>query len=209
MPRAYRLKERAQTEEETRLRIVEATVHLHQTVGDAQTTVSAIAKEAGVGRVTVYRHFPDERALLTGCTSHYFGQNPPPDPSFWADIADPAQRLETALHDLYAFYERDERMLARAEQDAPANPILAELLVPFSHLLRAMHFTLIPGWSSDDTNLTTLVGLALAFTTWQTLVRQQECSTLQAVDLMACTIRAGAFICQTPFATVPVSISAT
>lgn len=131
MPRAYRLKERAQTEEETRLRIVEATVHLHQTVGDAQTTVSAIAKEAGVGRVTVYRHFPDERALLTGCTSHYFGQNPPPDPSFWADIADPAQRLETALHDLYAFYERDERMLARAEQDAPANPILAELLVPF------------------------------------------------------------------------------
>lgn len=185
MTRAYRLKQRALTEEETRLRIVEATVNLHQAVGDARTTVSAIAEAAGVGRVTVYRHFPDERALLTACTSHYFSQNPPPNPESWQAVDDPATRLRLALTELYTFYERNERMLARAEQDAPANPILAELLEPFSQLLQAMRAILLHGWPHPvSPSLAPLVGLALAFTTWQSLVRQQNLSSAEAVDLM-------------------------
>src|SRR5690606_6889289 len=107
----YNLKQRAKAEADTRRRIVEAAIHLHESVGDAATTVTAIADRAGVGRVTVYRHFPDERSLLTACTNHYFELNPPPDPASWAGIADPNQRLETALTDLYAFYRRTEGML--------------------------------------------------------------------------------------------------
>ena len=69
---AYELKRRAQSQEETRRKIVEATIGLHRTVGATGTTISGIAKRAGVGRVTVYRHFPDELSLLQACTGHYF-----------------------------------------------------------------------------------------------------------------------------------------
>ena len=55
-------------------------MELHQALGPAKTTISAIAERAGVQRLTVYRHFPDERALLSACSSHYVVANPPPDP---------------------------------------------------------------------------------------------------------------------------------
>ena len=44
---------------DTRLRIVEAMVELHEEIGPVATTVTAIAERAGVQRLTVYRHFPD------------------------------------------------------------------------------------------------------------------------------------------------------
>ena len=75
----YRKRRRAELEDETRLRITEATVDLHGTVGPARTTVSAIAERAGVQRATVYRHFPDERALFGACSAHWIAANPPPD----------------------------------------------------------------------------------------------------------------------------------
>ncbi len=42
MARTYQLKRRAEHQEATRQRIVEATVELHQTVGGTQATISAI-----------------------------------------------------------------------------------------------------------------------------------------------------------------------
>ena len=67
-PRRYRLRKRADAMEATRLRITEAAVDLHGTIGPARTTISAIAERAGVRRATVYRHFPDERSLFMGCS---------------------------------------------------------------------------------------------------------------------------------------------
>ena len=88
MTRKYELKQRAESQEATRRRIVEATVELHDSVG-FQTTVSAIAKRAGVQRLTVYRHFPDERTLFEACAGHWRAQNPAPDPSAWAAVETP------------------------------------------------------------------------------------------------------------------------
>jgi AcrR family transcriptional regulator len=56
MPRKYEMKRRAESMEETRRRITEAAVELHETVGPARTTVSAIAEKAGVQRHTYYAH---------------------------------------------------------------------------------------------------------------------------------------------------------
>ena len=81
MTRKYELKRRAERQEQTRRRIVEATVGLHESVGPARTTVSAVAERAGVQRLTVYRHFPDERALLAACSGHWIASNPTPDPA--------------------------------------------------------------------------------------------------------------------------------
>src|SRR5690349_2676071 len=95
--RRYRKRLRAEQEAETRQRITEAAVKLHGTIGPAKTTVSGIAREAGVQRATVYRHFPDEDAIYAACTSHYNALHPPPDLGAWAGLADPGERLRLAL----------------------------------------------------------------------------------------------------------------
>src|SRR5215207_10767012 len=71
MPRKYEMKRRAERMRETRRRITQATVELHQSVGPARTTVSAIAEKAGVQRHTYYAHFPELKDLYQACTAHY------------------------------------------------------------------------------------------------------------------------------------------
>ena len=100
--RPYTKRRRAELEEETRRRITAATVELHREVGPAKTTISAIAERAGVQRLTVYRHFPDERTLLGACSAHWRAGHPAPDPSPWPAIRDPEERLRVALA---AFYD--------------------------------------------------------------------------------------------------------
>lgn len=187
MTRKYEQKQRAALQAETRQRIVEATIALHESLGDAGTTVTAIAQRAGVGRLTVYRHFPDERALLSACTGHYFAMNPPPDPAAWANVGDPCERLRSALCTIYAFYRRTEGMLARAEADAPGNPVLAELLAPLAAFWNAARDDLAASWSpAAEPGLlaTAAIGHALAFTTWRSLVREQGLTDEQVIALM-------------------------
>src|SRR5215213_6924210 len=109
--RTYELKRRAERQEETRRRIVAAAVELHTTLGPARTTVQAVAEKAGVTRPTVYAHFPDARSLFEACSGHVRATVPPPDPARWHVIADAGERLETALRDLYDYYERLEPLL--------------------------------------------------------------------------------------------------
>jgi len=67
--RPYRMQRRAELEDQTRLRITESAVALHEELGPARTSISAIAEHAGVRRSTVYRHFPDEEALVEGASA--------------------------------------------------------------------------------------------------------------------------------------------
>src|SRR3954447_18385060 len=127
-PRRYELKERARRQEETRQRIVDATVELHQEVGPARTTIAEVARRAGVGRVTVYNHFPDEVALIAACSAHFVEGHPPPDPAAWAAIGDPDERLRTALQEAYGYYRENAAMLGNIARDAALVPALAEVL---------------------------------------------------------------------------------
>ena len=79
-------------------------------------------------RATVYRHFPDERALLLGCSNTWPRPQPAaPDPAAWAAEPDPAVRLEAALDAIYGWYERVEPMLTAVLRDAETMPIVAEI----------------------------------------------------------------------------------
>src|SRR5678809_1393804 len=129
-PRTYQKRRRAEQEAETRQRIVEAMVDLHREVGPARTTISAIAERAGVERLTVYRHFPEERSMFEACTSHYATHVPGPDPSAWIGIEDPAERLGAALLSFYDYYRRSEDVLTHAVRDLPQLPALAAVLSP-------------------------------------------------------------------------------
>src|SRR6478752_2631839 len=131
MARKYELKQRAEHVADTRRRIVEATVALHEQIGPARTTVSAIAERAGVQRLTVYRHFPDERSLFEACSGHWAAHNPAPDPSTWVALDDPEERLRVALIEIYAFYRATEGMTGNLLRDFPDSPVLQEVAAPF------------------------------------------------------------------------------
>src|ERR687894_1272093 len=130
MPRKYEMKRRAQRMQQTRRRIAEAAMELHQSVGPARTTVSAIAEKAGVQRHTYYAHFPELKDLYQACTAHHMERNPAPDPSRWAEISGPEERLRVALSEVYAYYSRQEAMISNVLRDAALDPILQETMVP-------------------------------------------------------------------------------
>ncbi len=186
MPRTYTKKKRAQDQEETRKRIVEATVSLHQEIGGPSTTISAIAERAGVERATVYRHFPDEHSLLLGCTGHYLALNPPPDPAVWAKIDNREQRLRTALTEIYAYHRRTEVMTARAAIDVPQMPVLREVLTPMFAFWRMVRDLLAEPWVAEENGglFRAAIGHAIAFQTWQSLVRNEDVEDGEAVTLM-------------------------
>ncbi|MGF1473274.1 MAG: TetR/AcrR family transcriptional regulator [Rubrobacteraceae bacterium] len=194
MVRKYEQKKRAENQEETRRRITEATVELHELVGPAHTTISAIAEKAGVQRLTVYRHFPDERALFSACTGHFLQMNPPPDPGSWADVSDPELRLRRGLGEVYAYYRRVEPMLSASIRDAPLKPVLVEVLAPFFEHWERMRGVLAVGWGVGGGRrelLHAAIGHALDFVAWRSLVRQQGLTDEQAVELMVCMVRCG------------------
>lgn len=171
----------------TRQRIVDATVALHEELGPAATTISAIAARAGVQRLTVYRHFPDERALLGACSSDWFAQHPLPEPAAWAGLEDPAERLRVALTALYGFYRDGEGMLASVLQDEGEVPALAEVLEPFHAYLRELAGSLATGWgvqAETQRLIRAVAGLAVQFETFRSLARE-ELTAREAADLMA------------------------
>jgi AcrR family transcriptional regulator len=171
----YRKRKRAVSEEETRLRITEAAVELHGTVGPARTTVTDVAKRAGVSRMTVYNHFPTERALFAACSTHWGERNPFPDPTAWADIVDPPERLATALGELYAWYEQREGMLGNVLRDQASVPEVAEVVgQAWRPRLEAIVTSVAEGWQTaapDDAELRAMLHLVIDFHTWTTLSR--------------------------------------
>ncbi|MDQ2631407.1 MAG: TetR/AcrR family transcriptional regulator [Actinomycetota bacterium] len=191
--RKYEKKSRAEAEAQTRLRITESAVELHGTLGPAQTTMSAVAEHAGVRRSTLYRHFPDERALFGACSAHWAEANPPPDIGRWAAIEDPPERLDTALAELYAFYGRNEEMLDKLLRDAPTVPIVDELMGGFRTFLDEAVKILLRGRGlrgNAAKRTRAAIGHALAFRTWQDLTRAQGLDDEQAVALMSALVAA-------------------
>jgi AcrR family transcriptional regulator len=185
--RPYRMKRRAELEEQTRLRITESAMALHEELGPARTSISAIAERAGVRRSTVYRHFPDEEALFKACSSHWAEANPPPDPNAWAAIEDPRTRTETALRELYAFYGTTEEMFTSLVRDEPLVPIVQRLMGDFYGYLSATQDILMAGRGLRGRaarRTRAAIGHALAFPTWRSLAREQGLDDGEAVALM-------------------------
>jgi AcrR family transcriptional regulator len=186
--RAYRKRRRAEQEEETRLRITEAAVDLHGSVGPARTTISAVADRAGVQRATVYRHFPDEEALFAACSSHWLARHPLPDIGDWAAVDDPGERPRRALTELYGWYGRGDCMLERTTRDASLVPAMRAPMERRAAWLEAAADAIVQGRAERGARRRRIrgaVGHALSFETWRSLVRDQGLSEPEAVELMA------------------------
>jgi AcrR family transcriptional regulator len=181
--RKYELKLRAERQQQTRQRIVEAAIELHQTLGPARTTLSDVARCAGVQRHTLYRHFPDERALLLACSSHYTSANPMPDPERWLAVGDPVERLRRGLTELYAFYERNEPMTSSVLRDAETHELTRQIVARSRGPERQQIRDALASGVRGRRRLA-VIQLALAFPTWRTLVRDGGLTNGQAVETL-------------------------
>jgi AcrR family transcriptional regulator len=176
---------RADNVGETRQRIVDAAVELHGTVGPAGTTVAGIAERAGVTRLTVYRHFPDEETLFSACSAEWESRRRLPDPQAWAQIADPVERLRHALTDLYRFYRAGADMLTLINRDLAHVPERRRQEV----LARdtAMRALLLSAFTARS-RLDAAVGHAMSFHTWKSLCAEEGLSDHDAVELMVALV---------------------
>jgi AcrR family transcriptional regulator len=193
--RPYRMRRRAELEEQTRRRITESAVALHRELGPARTSISAIAEHAGVRRSTVYRHFPDEDALFGACSSHWRAAHPRPDQDAWATIEDPAERTETALRALYAFYGGTQGMYASLLRDEPLVPIVQRLMRDFHDYLRTIEDVLMAGRGLHGRTARytrAAVGHALAYPTWRSLTHEQGLTNDEPVALMCLLVESAA-----------------
>ena len=182
--RVYRKRRRAEQEEATRQRIAEATMNLHEEIGPARTTISAIAERAGVQRATVYRHFPDEDSLFDACGGLFMTLNPLPDLAEWAAIDDPGERLRTALVQTYDRHERTAAMMERLESDRASVPNVDRRLELRDAYFEAAADVLLTGRRSRGTARRVeraAIAHALEFETWRSLVRRQGLSRDQAI----------------------------
>lgn len=188
-PRGYQMRKRAEDVERTRRRIVEAAVHLHGTAGPAATSIAAIAERAGVTRLTVYRHFPDEATLFEACSGYWLARQTLPRPEEWGALEDPAQRLKAGLGDIYRFYRGGEQMLTLATRDAHAVP--EPIRGVRTQMTRRYVEVLAGAWpQGDDRVRRAVIGHAAAFSTWHSLCREQGLTDNEAAEVMASLVEA-------------------
>jgi AcrR family transcriptional regulator len=170
--REYRLGRRAEKQAETRQRIVQAALDLHSTQGPARTTVSQIAKRAGVQRHTYYAHFPDERELFLACSGLAMERDPLPD--FRALRGAPAGpgRVRRGLKQLYEWYFRNSQQAACVLRDAEDHALTREVVeLRMGPAFQEAAEVLGEGLSQRSQ---ALLGVALSFQCWSKLAQSMK-----------------------------------
>jgi AcrR family transcriptional regulator len=183
--RSYTMRARQEAVDETRLRITEATMCLHERVGPRATTVSAIADEASVTRLTVYRHFPDEESLVRACSAHWRQLHPRPDPESWSKIVDPVQRLRTALAQTYAWARPAAPMMTMIHRDLNSMPDFVGQFLAADEKARVT--VLSRGFRARGRaahRLAAALAHALRVSTWESLCRDAGLADQEAIDIM-------------------------
>ena len=185
-----------ESQQETRDRIVNATMELHEEVGPARTTIAEIARRAGVQRLTVYNHFPDDADLIGACQNHWLRLHPPPDPAPAFAEPQPERRVAAALELFYRWYRETEPMTEKVQRDrgvvAPLDSLLAGGAdAAFSQLADelAAGFSAQGGdpGAENKAGRRALIRVALDFWTWRRLDRE-GLSDAEAAAVMASAI---------------------
>ena len=185
------MRARQESIEETRLRITEATMRLHERIGPAATTVSAIAEEAGVTRLTVYRHFPDDATLVIACSGHWRALFPRPDTTRWATIGDPVERLRAALSETYAWSQTAAPMMTKIYRDLDTMPAFVGEFLAADEQSRVS--TLAKGFRArgrSTRRLHAALRHAMHIQTWQSLCIDGALDNDEAVELMVAAVLA-------------------
>lgn len=167
--RTYELKSRAAALKHTRERIVAATLELHRELGPALTTVAEVARRAGVQRLTVYNHFPDQAELFGACQAQWMQLHPLPDLAAALAADDPAERVRATLRGTYRWYRETEPMAENIQRDRNAVPALDSLMRRTADARVDQLADALAAGLGASAERRALVRLALDFWTWRRL----------------------------------------
>jgi len=170
--RKYQQTRRAQQAHETRQQIVEAAMALHEELGPAMTSIKAVAEQAGVQRLTVYRHFPDEASLFAACTSHWLTLHPLPGAQSWSTGNAPEERTASALLAFYQYYRQTERMWFVGYRDVEDVEALHGPMGAVEDYIDKVRDELLAGWdvgAKEKKRLAITIRHGLRFSTWSSL----------------------------------------
>ncbi len=178
------MRRRAELVDQTRLRITEAAVRLHTTVGPSNTSISTVAEEAGVTRLTVYRHFADLDELFDACRSHWYTTNPLPDATAWRSIPGLEDRARRAFSELYGWYREHGAELFPIYRDMATMPrsTQEEIRAQWAAVADALVDDL-PVAPAARRTLRAVAGHLIGLMTWRSLVVEQGLGEDAAVDL--------------------------
>jgi len=188
------LKRRAERAAETKRRIASAAVELHASVGPSATTISAIAERAGVQRLTVYRHFPDQLSLFRACVTHGLEIYPGPDPARWIAIEDREERLRRGVRELYRYYRNTESLWGNVNRDLPLLPALRQANAEagvFDWFVNMREALLMP-WPVRGRRrklLRAAIGHGVDFSTWGSLARREGLTDEAAAEAIVAMVR--------------------
>ena len=189
--RGYRKVKRAEAEQLTQARIVDAAEALHAELGPARTTISAIADRADVTRATVYRHFPDDESLFLACSGQWLARQVLPDPDAWDPNGDPFAVLRSGLTDIYRYFRDGEPMLTLVLRDAAVVPArVKEARLARERGWRERLTRELPGRRRKAVQAA--VAHSMSFGTWRSLCVDLGLSNASAVNLMVAMTAAAA-----------------
>ena len=157
MPRKYSMERRNAAIDETRQRIVDATVELHNEKGVVATSMQDIAARAGVALGTVYRHFPSLDELIPACGGRNLELLPPPSHDVFSDIEDGPARLHALFEPLYEHYEAAQRPYFVGSAEAEHVPVLRQFMQEGAAYIRSLVIEAVRPMSPTE------LGLGLAF----------------------------------------------
>jgi len=164
--RAYRSNLRAEQAEETRTRVLEATLRL-MTDGMASFSIPAVARDAGVSVPTIYRHFGRKSDLLAALYPHVaqrLGVDQVPDPSSVGEVRDAVRAIFARLDAL------DD--LTRAAMASPGANAVRHATMPSRYeRIRRLGDSIDPRLSDADldriTRLLVILTSSSALRTWR------------------------------------------
>jgi AcrR family transcriptional regulator len=176
--------------EETRQRILEATLALHSEKGILGTSWQDIARRADVSVGTVYKHFPSLDELVPACGELMYAITRPPSledaPEIFAEAHSLEERLERLISELLDFYERGAPYIETDFQERQL-PMVQEWEAHMRATIAGLvHEALLPVGPDEDT--VQVVSALLDFSTFKSFMerdirKEQAAKTMNEVLL--------------------------
>lgn len=161
-PRKYRQKRRAESANETRRRIIEATHALHSQRGMAAVSMKDIAAQAGVSVGTVYHHFPSYSDAISACGAFTLDRAPFPGPEIFNNSAGRADNIRLLTKAMFSYYQ-SLPAFEWARRDRHVDPVLDQFITMEVDNRRTLAAIAIGSDKNDDrvTRITAFVDLGV------------------------------------------------
>jgi AcrR family transcriptional regulator len=127
-PRSYRLGKRADSIQQTRARILEATRALLARDGYPQLPIDEVARRADVARATVYYQFGSKRGLLEAVVADVQQRAGQQQVVAALELADPIQALRRAFELGCRFWASEHALVRRLSGLAAVDPEIRQVL---------------------------------------------------------------------------------